>query len=81
MSESRHDPLTLQSLQVLSRLCESFLEGAYEPLIRSLKDEFRRDSSRLEGDDRILFFRITSFFLAFHRYAITSHTYTSPLIP
>lgn len=78
MSESRHDPLTLQSLQVLSRLCESFLEGAYEPLIRSLKDEFRRDSSRLEGDDRILFFRITSFFLAFHRYTTTPTPRLSP---
>lgn len=66
-AKAAQDPIAARAHACLSRLVEAFLAGAYEPFVRSLKDEFRRDSSRLEAEDRTVFFRITRFFLAFHR--------------
>jgi timeless len=62
------DPLTLRARQGLHGFCRQLVEGGgYEPFMKSLKNEFRRDSSRLEPGDRIVFFRIVGFVLAFHR--------------
>lgn len=62
------DPLTLRARKALHGFCRQLVEGGgYEPFIKSLKNEFRRDSSRLEAGDRIVFFRIVGFILAFHR--------------
>ena len=62
------DPLTLRARKALHGFCRQLVEGGgYEPFMKSLKNEFRRDSSRLEPGDRIVFFRIVGFVLAFHR--------------
>lgn len=65
--EHARDPLTVRAQQGLNSMSRALIENAYEPFIKSLKNEFRRDSSRLEPGDRIVFFRITGFLLAFYR--------------
>ena len=65
--ERARDPLTIRAQQGLNSMSRELIENTYEPFMRSLKDEFRRDSSRLEAGDRIVFFRITAFLLAFYR--------------
>ena len=52
---------------VLQKFSYEFLSKAYGPLTKSLKNEFRRESSRLEESDKLLYFRIVSFFSAFGR--------------
>ncbi len=61
------DPLTIRAHQGLHSLTKGLIEDAYESFMKSLKNEFRRDSSRLEAGDRVVFFRIVRFCLAFHR--------------
>jgi timeless len=66
-----HDPFTHRALQAIHTLTHTLITDAYEPLIKSLKDEFRRDSSRLEAGDRIVFFRLVCFFLSFARVCVS----------
>jgi Timeless protein C terminal region. len=42
----------------------------YGPVMKSLKNEFRRDSSRLEGEDKMVFFRLIWFFSQWWRVAV-----------
>lgn len=50
------------SHQALNSFCTKFVKDCYGPVMKSLKNEFRRESSRLEGGDRTMFFRIVWFF-------------------
>ena len=63
-------PSSLRAQCVLHEFCSKFLEQCYGPVMKSLKDEFRRDSSRLEEEDKITFFRIVWFFCQWKRVTI-----------
>jgi len=59
--------ITHQAQRTLHRFCQSFVSRCYGPVMKSLKNEFRRDSVRLEEGDRVIFFRIVWFFLQWWR--------------
>ena len=59
---------------VLHEFCTGFLKKCYGPLMKSLKNEFRRDSSRLERDDKVNYFCLVRFFSEWHRVGITKNT-------
>jgi timeless len=68
-AHQRHDwstagsgPLEQKSAMVIHSFCQRFMETCYGPVMKSLKNEFRRDSVRLEDGDRVVFFRIAWFF-------------------
>ena len=56
------NPTSVKAQQTLHKFCERFVKDCYGPMIKSLKNEFRRDSVRLEEGDKIVFFRIVWFF-------------------
>ena len=58
---------------VLHEFCTGFLKKCYGPLMKSLKNEFRRDSSRLEKDDKVNYFSLVRFFSQWHRLEITKN--------
>ena len=57
-----NSPTSVKAQQTLHKFCERFVKDCYGPMIKSLKNEFRRDSVRLEEGDKIVFFRIVWFF-------------------
>ncbi|KAL7532028.1 hypothetical protein ACHAXR_004387, partial [Thalassiosira sp. AJA248-18] len=61
---SREDagPNSKRAKRALNSFCAKFFEDCYGPMMKSLKNEFRRDSTRLENGDKIMFFRIVWFF-------------------
>jgi hypothetical protein len=60
-------PTAQRAAQALHRFCERFMETCYGPVMKSLKNEFRRDSVRLEDGDRVLFFQVVRFFCQWWR--------------
>lgn len=64
-----HDggPARVRAQQTLDRFCRRFVKECYGPVMKSLKNEFRRDSVRLEDGDRVVFFRIAWFFCQWWR--------------
>ena len=61
-------PPAMRAQKTLHRFCQIFLDKCYGPVMKSLKNEFRRDSVRLEGDtDKVVFFRIVWFFFQWFR--------------
>jgi len=63
-SQKRGDdrsPTSLKAQQTLNKFCERFVKDCYGPMMKSLKNEFRRDSVRLEEGDKVVFFRIVWF--------------------
>ncbi len=58
-----------KSMQTLHRFCAIFVmdNKCYGPLMKSLKNEFRRDSVRLEDNDRIVYFQVVTFFCTWYR--------------
>jgi timeless len=65
---SSRDPLTLAAHRGLHRLACGLLDSAYEPLVKSIKHEFRMETMRLRPHDRPFFYRMARFFMAFARY-------------
>jgi len=63
-------PASLLVQQSLHGFCERFMEQCYGPVMKSLKNEFRRDSSKLEIEDKIIFFRLIWFFSQWWRVAV-----------
>lgn len=58
-----------RSQRVLHDFCIRFMTQCYGPVMKSLKNEFRRDSSRLESDDKVIFLRLVCFFSQWWRVA------------
>eukprot|EP00752_Nemacystus_decipiens_P001460 g1436.t1 len=52
--------------EALYEFCCAFLKTAYDPFMRSIKNEFRIDSSRLQPEDKGMMFRLMYFFMSFH---------------
>jgi hypothetical protein len=55
-------PTAKRAKLALNSFCAKFVHDCYGPVMKSLKNEFRRDSNRLEDGDRTIFFRIVWFF-------------------
>ena len=55
-------PTALRAQQTIHSFCQRFVADCYGPLMKSIKNEFRRDSVRLEEGDTVVFFRIVWFF-------------------
>ncbi len=55
-------PISKRAHRTLDEFCRRFLKECYGPVMKSLKNEFRRDSVRLEDNDRVVFFHIVWFF-------------------
>lgn len=55
------------SLRALYSFFAQFLSTGYSALMASLKEEFRRDSGRLQPGDELYLFRIIAFCTALHR--------------
>lgn len=55
-------PATKRANATLHAFCQRFVKDCYGPFMKSLKNEFRRDSHRLEEADKVVFFRLVWFF-------------------
>lgn len=55
-------PAARRAKEALHGFCAKFVQDCYGPLMKSLKNEFRRESARLEDGDKAAFFRIIWFF-------------------
>ncbi len=62
-------PTTKRASQSLNKFCRRFINDCYGPVMKSLKNEFRRDSHRLEATDKVVFFRIVWFFCHWWRHS------------
>lgn len=60
-------PATQRANESLHNFCQRFVRDCYGPVMKSLKNEFRRDSHRLEVGDKVVFFRIVWFFCQWWR--------------
>jgi timeless len=60
-------PAATRSQRTLNTFCGRFVKDCYGPLMKSLKNEFRRDSLRLEEGDKVVFFRMIWFFCQWWR--------------
>ena len=70
-----HDgPSTKLANQSLHNFCNRFIQDCYGPVMKSLKNEFRRDSHRLEAGDKVVFFRIIWFFSQWWRFSRKKRT-------
>jgi timeless len=65
--EGSRGPAATRAAQALHRFCVRFVETCYGPVMKSLKNEFRRDSVRLEDGDRVVFFQLAWFFCQWWR--------------
>jgi len=65
--ENDGGPARVRAQRTLDTFCQRFVEECYGPVMKSLKNEFRRDSVRLEDGDRVVFFRIAWFFCQWWR--------------
>lgn len=55
-------PIGHRAKKALDSFCHKFVKQCYGPVMKSWKNEFRRDSNRLEDGDRTMFFKIVWFF-------------------
>ena len=55
-------PIGHKAKVALNLFCHKFIKQCYGPIMKSWKNEFRRDSNRLEDGDRTMFFKIVWFF-------------------
>lgn len=62
LSKGNAGPSSTRANVALNSFCTKFISDCYGPVMKSLKNEFRRDSNRLEDGDRTMFFRIVWFF-------------------
>lgn len=60
-------PTTRRANKSLHNFCQRFVKDCYGPVMKSLKNEFRRDSVRLEESDKVVFFRLVWFFSQWYR--------------
>mmetsp|Transcript_17087 Transcript_17087/g.39446 ORF Transcript_17087/g.39446 Transcript_17087/m.39446 type:complete len:1009 (+) Transcript_17087:154-3180(+) len=67
LTASAIGPSAKRTNQTLYEFCKCFLVDCYGPFMKSIKNEFRRDSHRLEEKDKIVFFKLVWFFSQFSR--------------
>jgi timeless len=65
-------PSAKQANRTLHEFCKRFIADCYGPFMKSIKNEFRRDSQRLEEKDKIVFFKLVWFFSQWSRVSPSS---------
>ena len=70
-------PATHRANKTLFKFCERFMADCYGPFMKSLKNEFRRDSVRLEQSDKVVFFRLVWFFAQWWRASSSARANTT----
>ena len=65
-------PSAKRANQTLHEFCRRFLADCYGPFMKSIKNEFRRDSQRLEETDKVVFFKLVWFFSQWSRVSSSS---------
>eukprot|EP00536_Pseudo-nitzschia_multiseries_P016881 jgi/Psemu1/247811/estExt_Genewise1.C_12740002 len=65
-------PAAKRANRTLNEFCRRFVEDCYGPFMKSIKNEFRRDSQRLEEKDKIVFFKLVWFFAQWSRVSSSS---------
>lgn len=61
--QARSGPAQVKAWDVLNRFCDRFFSDCYGAVMKSWKNEFRRDSVRLQQDDLVVLMRIVWFFM------------------
>ena len=69
---STGSPSTKRANETLHEFCRRFLADCYGPFMKSIKNEFRRDSQRLEEKDKVVFFKLVWFFSQWSRVSSSS---------
>lgn len=69
--QSAGGPSAKQANQTLHNFCKRFMADCYGPFMKSIKNEFRRDSQRLEEKDKVVFFKLVWFFCQWCRVSST----------
>jgi timeless len=72
LTGSAGGPSAKRANQTLHEFCKRFLADCYGPFMKSIKNEFRRDSQRLEEKDKIVFFKLVWFFSQWSRISSSS---------
>ena len=65
-------PSAKRANHTLHEFCRRFLADCYGPFMKSIKNEFRRDSQRLEEKDKVVFFKLVWFFSQWSRVSSSS---------
>ena len=65
-------PSAKRANRTLHEFCKRFVADCYGPFMKSIKNEFRRDSQRLEEKDKIVFFKLVWFFSQWSRISPSS---------
>jgi timeless len=73
-------PARVRAQRTLDNFCRRFVKECYGPVMKSLKNEFRRDSVRLEEGDRVVFFRIAWFFCQWWRVSPKTKTVSAAVV-
>ncbi|KAL7519633.1 hypothetical protein ACHAWX_004390 [Stephanocyclus meneghinianus] len=68
-------PIGHKAKSALNSFCHKFVQQCYGPVMKSWKNEFRRDSNRLEDGDRTMFFRIVCFFHRWWRVGLDNRSW------
>jgi timeless len=78
-SSATHEagPASIKAQKTLHRFCHRFVTQCYGSVMKSLKNEFRLDSKRLEDGDKVIFFRIVWFFCQWWRVSVSEGNMTS----
>ncbi len=70
-------PSAKRANQTMHDFCKRFLADCYGPFMKSIKNEFRRDSQRLEEKDKVVFFKLVWFFSQWSRVSSSSSRRTA----
>jgi len=72
LTGSAGGPSAKRANRTLHDFCKRFVADCYGPFMKSIKNEFRRDSQRLEEKDKIVFFKLVWFFSQWSRISSSS---------
>jgi len=72
LTATTRGPSAKRANRTLHAFCKRFLSDCYGPFMKSIKNEFRRDSQRLEEKDKIVFFKLVWFFSQWSRMSPSS---------
>merc|ERR1711918_276795 len=65
--KSRQYKTITAAITTLVNFTLNFISISFEPFTKSIKLEIVRDSSKLQAGDEIIYFRLLTYFLSFHR--------------
>eukprot|EP00977_Amphora_coffeiformis_P017308 scaffold5540_cov181-Amphora_coffeaeformis.AAC.11 len=66
-SQTAPTPAARAACATLARFCHRFLSDCFAPWAKSLKNEFRRDSVRLEDGDRVVWLQLVAYWSKYWR--------------